>query len=379
MSTRALGADGAAPVSVLWTWWGFSSAAFTFPIQHWVARTVSAHGGATVRAALPRLGVVVAGISLLTGIVAWLLREQLFHSDAVWFPLLVLLTTLGSTTIGLVRGGLSAQQRFGAVAASLVVENGVRCVLVGALALAGVDNPVAYGVALVVGHYASLVWPSALRFDRTGEVAASRPFAFLAGAGASQLTAQVALSAGPVVLALSGGSPQQITSLFAALALFRAPYMLVQGSVAALTVRLTQLVVEGRREALVRIRRVLLGGGLAVLPPAYAVGWFVGPWALRLVFGEAVHLPAHLCGLVALGCTLAVVNLVAMVDLLAHDRPARVTTAWAVAVVAAVAAYLLMVESSPLDRTVVAFLVAEAAATAVLLVLLPRERAVSAP
>jgi O-antigen/teichoic acid export membrane protein len=376
LTTRTLGAEGAAPVSVLWTWWGFAAAAFTFPVQHWVTRTVLAHGSATVRAALPRLGLVVLGLALVTGLVAWLLRDPLFHRGDAWFPLLVLLTTLGSTMVGLVRGGLGARQRFGALATSLVVENAARCVLVGGLALAGADDPVAYGVALVVGQYTALAWPSALRFDRSGTVAASRPLAFLAGAGAAQLTAQVALSSGPVVLALSGGSPQQITSLFAALALFRAPYLLVQGSVAALTVRLTQLVVEGRTVALTRIRRILLGGAVAVLAPAFAVGWFAGPWALQLIFGEAVHLPAHLCGLVALGCTLAVLNLVTMIDLLAHDQPARVTAAWAVAIVLAAATFLALVQAAPLDRTVAAFVAAEAAATAGLLLLLPRERAV---
>lgn len=378
VSTRALGAEGAAPVSVLWTWWTFTSAAMTFPLQHWVARTVSAHGGASVRAALPHVALVVLGLSLATGLVAWLLREDLFHSEAPWFPLLALLTTLGSATIGLVRGGLSAQQRFDAVAVSLIAENGVRCVLVGVLAASGVDSPVGYGVALVVGHYASLMWPSALRFDRSGRVEpTSRPFAFLAGAGASQLTAQAALSAGPVVLALAGGSPEQITSLFAALALFRAPYILVQGSVVSLTVRMTQLVVEGHTVALTRIRRVLLGGTVLVLAPAFAVGWFLGPWLLPLIFGEAVSLSAHLCGLVAVACTLAVLNLVTMVDLLAHDRPARVATGWATAAAAAVAAYVLMADASALDRTVGAFVVAEATATGVLLALLPRERTVS--
>jgi hypothetical protein len=42
-TTRALGPESAAPVSVLWTYWSFSAATFTFPVQHWIARTVAAH------------------------------------------------------------------------------------------------------------------------------------------------------------------------------------------------------------------------------------------------------------------------------------------------------------------------------------------------
>ena len=36
--TRALGAEAAAPVAVLWAWWSFAGAALTFPLQHWIAR-----------------------------------------------------------------------------------------------------------------------------------------------------------------------------------------------------------------------------------------------------------------------------------------------------------------------------------------------------
>ncbi len=43
--TRALGAGPAAPVAVLWAWWGFAGAAVTFPVQHWIARTLATQCG----------------------------------------------------------------------------------------------------------------------------------------------------------------------------------------------------------------------------------------------------------------------------------------------------------------------------------------------
>jgi len=43
LSTRSLGASAAAPVSVLWTYWSFAAAALTFPLQHWIARSVGTH------------------------------------------------------------------------------------------------------------------------------------------------------------------------------------------------------------------------------------------------------------------------------------------------------------------------------------------------
>ena len=58
-----------------------------------------------------------------------------------------------------------------------------------------------------------------------------------------------------MLLAVAGGAPAEVTALFAGLALFRAPYTLAVGLVAALTGRLTTLVVQGRRAALRRFRR----------------------------------------------------------------------------------------------------------------------------
>ena len=139
VTTRALGAEAAAPVSVLWTWWGFAGAAFSFPLQHWVTRTVSAHGERAVRSALPRVGLAVLGLSAVTGGLAWLAREPLFHRSDGWFPLMVALVTVGSALIGVARGGLGARERYAAVGASLVTENMVRLVGVVALMLADVE------------------------------------------------------------------------------------------------------------------------------------------------------------------------------------------------------------------------------------------------
>ena len=54
--TRGLGAEAAAPVSVLWTQWTFAAAALTFPLQHWVTRSMVAGHAGDVRAAAARIG-----------------------------------------------------------------------------------------------------------------------------------------------------------------------------------------------------------------------------------------------------------------------------------------------------------------------------------
>ena len=55
-STRALGAADAAPVAVLWSYWGFAAAGLTFPVQHWITRTAATAGEYAVRAAWEPIG-----------------------------------------------------------------------------------------------------------------------------------------------------------------------------------------------------------------------------------------------------------------------------------------------------------------------------------
>ncbi|MDQ3325615.1 MAG: hypothetical protein M3529_07830 [Actinomycetota bacterium] len=368
LSTRSLGASAAAPVSVLWTYWSFAAAALTFPLQHWIARSVATHQGeGAVQRALPGVALVVALIAGLAGLVSYLAREPLFHRGDVWFPLLVGAVTLGSGLMGVVRGGLSARRHFVSVAWALVAENAARCAGALLLVLVQVRAAVGYGICLAAGSLMALLWPSATRFAAGGEPSVESPLRFLGGAAGGQLTAQVVLTGGPIVLALGGGSAAQVTALFAALALFRAPYILAIGVVSQLTGKLTALVVQGRQAALRRVRLTLIGcSGVGVVAAA-GVGGLAGPWLVRLVFGADVAIGPFPAMLVAVGSALALANLVWAVMILAQDRSGAVARAWAVASVCGVA-MLLLPSTEPLTRTCWAFAVAEAAAFSALLV-----------
>ncbi|MCF6379262.1 hypothetical protein L2K70_16750 [Nocardioides KLBMP 9356] len=366
--TRGLGAEAAAPVSVLWTQWTFAAAALTFPLQHWITRsTVAGHEG-SVRRAAPRVAAVVVATSLVLGLVAWLLRDRLFHRDDAWFPVLVVAVTLASAAVGVVRGGLAGRGRFVAVAWSLVAENALRCVLVTGLLVAEVHDPVVHGVALVAGGLVA-AWPSAWRLGRAGDTAGDAgAFAFLGGAAGAQVVGQGVLTGGAVLLALLGGSPLEVTAMFAALALFRAPYMVVLGTLPQLTERVTTHVVTGAVDRLRLLARRLAVVTVVAVPLAGLFGWALGPWLLRLVFGSTVDVGAGVAGVIASACTLAVANVVVMVAALAGDRPLRVVGAWAAAVLAGAIAVVVLAGWAPVARTATAFLVTEAAATLALAV-----------
>lgn len=369
--TRGLGASSAAPVSVLWTYWTFAGAALTFPLQHWIVRSVVAHQGErAVHDALPRIAAAVGTVALLSGGLAWLGRDSLFHRSDVWFPVLVVWVTLGSGFVGVVRGGLSARQRFSSVAWALIAENALRCLAAATLLLVGAHAPLSFGVCLAIGSLVGLCWPTSSRFSGKGSGGAQEsPLAFLGGAAGGQLIGQAVLTGGPVLLALSGGSASDVTALFAAMALFRAPYTLALGLVSQLTGRLTALVVEREHSSLRRVRMTIFGTTAVLVVVAAATGAVVGPWLLPLVFGENVQVDRVPAVLVAIGSALALANLVTTISIMAQSRSHAIARAWSAAAVAGALTFTLLVvldSTIALDRTCWTFLAAEAVAFAAL-------------
>lgn len=367
VTTRALGAGDAAAVSVLWTFWSFATAALTFPLQHWVSRAAAADGGtAGVRRALPRVALLAATVSLLGGLATYFVRDHLFHRDDALFPMMVAGLLAGCALTGVVRGGLSVRRRFLDVAGTLVAENALRCVAVGALLGAGVDSSVAYGLCIVAGNLTCLLWPADLGFADNGQTRQQgSALGFVAGASLGQTLGQVVLTGGPVLLALCGGSPADVTILFAGLALFRAPYTLAVGIVAQLTGRLTALVVERRARELHRIRLVIFLATILFGGAGAALGAWFGPGLVRVIFGRDVTLDASASAFLALASTLAVSNLLMTIAVIAHGRPAATSAAWVAGILASMP--LLAAGIEPLHRVVAMFLVAELVAWLVLL------------
>jgi O-antigen/teichoic acid export membrane protein len=371
--THAIGSVAAAPVSVLWTYWAAAAAVLTFPLQHWLSRTVAVDEGETgVRAALPGVVAIVAALAFVAAGLAWLGRTSLFHRGDLVFPLLIGGVTIGSGFVGVVRGMLTARTRFAALATALAAENGARCVGAVALSAAGVNAPAAYGAVLLAGQLIGFAWPSTLRPRESGEHRASEaPLAFLGNVAGGSLIGQLILTGGPVLLALRGGSAAQVTALFAALALFRAPYTLSLGVVAQVTGRLTGLVTSGRHDLLRRIRLAILVLTAACAAVGAVVGAGLGPWLVRGVFGADVRIGVHPCAIIGAASAVAIANLVTTLSLIARARAGAVLRSWLVA--SAAGAVVLVFGLSPVDEAVTVFAVAEAVAFAVMVVEEPRQ------
>lgn len=378
LASRSLGADQAAPVSVLWSYWAMSAAVLTFPVQHWIIRKVTVDGHeAGVARTLPLLWLVVALLGVVAGLLAYLFRQRLFGIDDAAFPAMVAGITLGSFFIGVVRGVLSGRGRFGSTALSLATENGTRVALAALAVLLG-GGSVAVGVALVLGPLSALVWLPSLRLRRgtavpaAGHASLRESLSLLSGVAGGSLIGQAVLTGAPVVLAAVGGAPASVTSLFLALAVWRAPYIVAMGVTPQLTAALTRVVSHGPRRQVVQVARATV----AAVAGCSAVAALLGLWALqpllRVAFGADVRLHGLALAGLGVGTMVALGNLVLLLVLLALGRSRAATAVWLVALALAAAWLGLGTGTAPAVRVVVAFLVAEVTAFALLEVAIER-------
>jgi len=362
IGTRAVGAEGFAPVAVLWTFWALSAAVLTFPLQHWVIRQMAIDGDAGgVRAALPRILGWVAGVVGALTVIAAVFRAELFGAEASWvWPALVAGTAAGSGYLGMVRGLLAGAGRYGPAAAVIGGENVVR-VAAAVIAATVSADAAAFGMALLAGPIAGVFRPSVL----PGAPPATPPDrALLGSAGIGLLLAQIVLNGGPPLLAALGGSEAEVTAFFAALALFRAPYLLALGLTVRVTAPLTRLVEDRRFEVLGRITRLGAAATVAAAAAAAGVGWAVGPAVIRVLFGEGTDPSAAVTAAVAAGCTLALGALGLTVALIARAASVALSASWAASVAGGGIVLVIASGWPAVERVVLAFVAAEAVAVA---------------
>lgn len=370
LGTREYGAADFSAVSVLWSIWAVTGAAVVFPIQHEVTRRLeSGRGEAPVRAILAPLVVTTVLLSVAATVVAWAVAEPLFGTDRLLNPLMTGWIVAGAGVSGLVRGALGGRRRFMATGMAIGFENVARLAGAVVVVVAGLEVG-AYTLALGLGPLAMLVWAPALRFDRSGRVVPremgfsglSRTFGGLAGASA---ISQLALTSSPVALALTGGAAASVTSLFAALALFRAPYLLVLGVTARITGTLTRAAIAGEQARLRRARAFFFSGSLALATGFCIVGVTIGDWGLRLLFGPTVDLDRGDFAWLGVGSGLAMGAILLVLLLLARGHSSAALSAWAISLVPA-GVFLAIAPRGEVSSVVGAFVIAEATAVALL-------------
>ena len=178
----------------------------------------------------------------------------------------------------------------------------------------------------------------------------------MAGSGASQ----VLLAGAPLAIALLGGAPELVSTVFLTFTLFRGPLTLIYSLQGRILPFLVNIAEDGGGFRSITRRIVVAGLGLAVL--GGGVGWVIGPEVVELLFGAS---PDRLvAALAAAGVVAASTTQVSGQVLVALGGTGRLATAWIAGLGAAVVT-LPLTGLAP-DRSVaIAFLTGELVALAV--------------
>jgi O-antigen/teichoic acid export membrane protein len=287
---------GQSSVSVLWALVFSLGIGLFMPVEQEVARLVAgrpvAAGGVSP---VLRTGAVLTGIllaSLLAVLVAFAgpLADRLFDGDRamVWA---LCGAFVGLAASHLTRGVLSGRGMFGWYGAQLGLDGGLRIVLAGGLALAGVRSAAAFAFVLAVAPLAAvlLTLPPVVRALGPG---APVPLPTLARGLtlliASSLLAQVVVNIGVInARLLEPGEPAFVYALLSAIVLARVPLFVFASLQAAL---LPALARASAAEDTAGYRRLLLRA-LAIVALLGVAGGVVavalGPWLVRELFDAA--------------------------------------------------------------------------------------------
>jgi len=344
IAARALGPTEYASLSVLWALALLAGPGFFLPLEQEVASAIAARrgrgegGGPVLRKAV-MLGLALLGALILLGLAAGgVLTRELFSGQ--WLLFVAWLVSLaGACLAHLVRGTLSGQGRFTAYARFIGGESAFRCLLAGALAVAGVSTAGLYGMAVAVGPILALV--VALRGQRgLVEPGPPAPWAEVSTALAWLLVGSVLsmalVNAGPLAMELfaAPGEDAEAGLFLAGLVVARVPLFLFQAIQAALLPRLSRLAGEGRLDELREGLGRLIAALSAIALLGIVVAGSVGPQVVELLFGSEFRLGSRTMALLGAGSgAFMVASAVAQANI-ALGSHRRMALAWAAGFVA---------------------------------------------
>jgi O-antigen/teichoic acid export membrane protein len=338
VSARVLGpADEYAPLSVLWAVIFLAGPGFFLPLEQEVSRALSARRGRdlgtgpVLRKAAVLGAILVAGLVAVTLALGPFMVEELFSGD--WLLLVGLLLGYVAFYVShLARGGFSGLVRFKPYSTLIAADGVMRLVLCLVLAVIGVEVAGPYGMVLGVAPLIAVA--IALRGQHNLVTPGpDAPWSELSTALGWLLFGSVlaqTLPNIPVVTVQLLASPAEkgdVGAFQLGLIVARVPLFLFLAVQAALLPKLSALASAGLinefRSGFRRLVLVVIAiGALGTL-----AAFTIGPWSVRLLFGDEFELDRRTLGLLALGSALymlAVAMAQAVIALHGHARQAFV-------------------------------------------------------
>ena len=320
IGTRAFGSARFAPVTVVWSWWMITAAVITFPVQHWIIRSVVAD--TPIRSRLILTTALCSVLGLVATLVTTQWRHEIFDSSALAYPIAVGLIPMGSLAVGVARGTIAAAGRFRLLSTVIALENAVRVAAAAVIVAVG-SGPATFNMALLAGFSVAIVGPLAAPRHQPVATDASASGSTLGGLVGASFILQLVQSSTPFAVIALGGSSEELTGFFVVLAVARIPQFFANSVSVKATEALTRLVVADQAADLHRIHRMTLTATLAAAALTAAASYFLGSPVLRALFGDDLVFTRAEIPLLLAGGVLAVGVLIFNLSFTAQARSAR--------------------------------------------------------
>ncbi len=354
---RSFGEAAFAPIAQLWTVLFILVTVALIPLEQYVTREAS-RGRRVLRDDRRVIIVTTLGTSLVGAVIATVFLDVFFGGDP-WFVLYLALLPIGYAVLTVGKGVLAGSRHFAEMGWVLFWEGAVR--LGAGVALVWFVSSIrSLAFAMVLAPFVALAsryW----RFDRqTAEVQSTSASGFLGAYIAGSGAAQLLLAGAPLAVALLGGAPELASTTFLTFTLFRGPLTLIYSLQGRILPFLVNIAEEGGGFS--SITKRVVGAGAVLGVAGGAVGWFIGPEVVELLFGARPD--RFVAALAAAGVVVASTTQISGQALVALGGTGRLAAAWISGLLAALVTIPLLALSP--DRTVaVAFLVGELVALGV--------------
>jgi lipopolysaccharide/colanic/teichoic acid biosynthesis glycosyltransferase len=365
---RVLGAHAFAPVSVLLTIHFLTFIVILMPVEQLVVRRLTID---RARSGLPSQAWWLMAVTTAAATVFAFVGVDHYLNGDGRFIVFTGFTVVVHALFAAARGHLAGWRRFKEYGVTSAAASLVRL----AVALAvSIVRPSASGLALglIAGPLIVMAWRPFRRVEVAraplDPEAAGRleDRGLLAGLVLAAAASQVLLLAGPLVVGALGGSTVEISVAYAVFTLGRAPLAFGYNLLARVLPPFTVMAATGDRRELRAWARGMAWAALALSGVAAALGWLIGPWSVRLAFGEGFSATPGVAAGVAFGVIFAGAGLFVGQILVARGRSLRLGVAWLVGIAAAGATVVALPRSGPVARVTVGFVVGEVLALLVL-------------
>jgi O-antigen/teichoic acid export membrane protein len=346
---RVLGPVAYADFAVFWSFVVIASFGVFLPVEQEVARRVARAPRRIAEAARPAL-VVAAGYAVVLAVVGtvvwrWLGSPGAAGGFLVVVAVVLLCIVLAAQFTG--RGLLSGRLELRGYASVVTTDSLLRLVLFVLVAVGG-----AFGVATVGGFAlavsvsaaaaAAVAWWRVRRLPALPGSQADPPAPEVGVLGGSvrlvvgALCMQLLVNSGPLI-ARADATPSTVAfagHLLATMTLARVPVFIFQSLQATYLARVAQAAHQHDSARLRRTLTVLAGLVTVVAAVTVLAAAAIGPFLVRLIYGESFDIPREAAVLVAVGVALYVLATVANDTNIALGHHPRVALSWLAAVAA---------------------------------------------